>query len=804
MKPGSRVPIYAGVFLVALATLLLEVLLTRITSVIAWYHLAFFVISLAMLGMTAGAVLVFVRREHFEDADVPARLAQSSLGFALAIPISALLALALPLEPVSDLMSFVGLLVMGVVLGLPFVFSGIALTLALTRAGLPASFAYGVDLIGAALGCALVIPVLEVLDAPSAALFAAAIAAAAALCLARAARRRVIWPLLATLALLGLCAGNASAKHPPLHPAWVKGVHDDLKLYLYTRWNTYSRVTVEKMENRGPVLWAAGTTMPFEELAPIEQRGIKIDGAAFTAMAKMGKGPAAHRYLDWEITTFAHQLRPHGPAAVIGVGGGRDVLAAVRAGHESVVGIELNRLILDLHQRVMADYSGIAKLPGVKLVNDEARSYLARDHGHYSVITMSLIDTWASTGAGAYSLSENGLYTTQAWTTFMRRLQLNGVLAVSRWYYADNPGETARMLALALDMAWQQGAQNARDHIILLQTGLVATLLLTRRPYATQDIDRAERLARDRGFNILLSPRVIPEQPLLRALSTLPSRDALRRWSSQQFFDLTPPDDSRPFFFNMLPMRTWLSSRDDHNALDLSFLGNLQATQTLLYAVLASLLLSLATLVLPMRSRLGDLAVLPRADVGAALAYFALIGLGFMFVEIGLLSRLSVFLGHPTLALAVVLGGIILFTGVGSLLSSTIDVGKRHWARAYPLLPAALVVGAAIAMPQLMRRFAGADTPTRVAISIGLLMMPALGLGICFPLGLRLCERMEQARSGHAPRLGPWLWGINGAFGVCASGLGLMTSMAWGIPTTLLIGAGCYALLPVATWRLSR
>src|SRR4029079_5020395 len=128
----------------------------------------------------------------------------------------------------------------GVVLGLPFVFSGIALTLALTRAAVPASIAHGGDLIRGALRCGLAIPVLEVLDAPSAALFAAAIAAAAALCLAHAARRRSIWPLLATIALLGLCAGNASAKHPPLHPAWVKGLHDDLKLYLYTRWNTYS------------------------------------------------------------------------------------------------------------------------------------------------------------------------------------------------------------------------------------------------------------------------------------------------------------------------------------------------------------------------------------------------------------------------------------------------------------------------------------------------------------------------------------------------------------------------------------
>jgi hypothetical protein len=175
-------------------------------------------------------------------------------------------------------------------------------------------------------------------------------------------------------------------------------------------------------------------------------------------------------------------------------------------------------------------------------------------------------------------------------------------------------------------------------------------------------------------------------------------------------------------------------------------------------------------------------------------------------VEIGLLSRLNVFLGHPTLALAVLLGGIILFTGVGSLASARIDIRDRRWARAYPLIPAGLVLLAAVAELPLMRAFAAQPTGLRVLVSILLLLPPALGLGLCFPLGLRLCERMEQiaAANGSAPRLGPWLWGVNGAFGVCASGLALGCSMIWGIPTTLVVGATCYLLLPLLTARLSR
>ncbi|MFI5307336.1 MAG: hypothetical protein ACHQ53_08290 [Polyangiales bacterium] len=805
MAAGKRGRTYLGIFLTAQATLMLEVLLTRITSVSAWYHLAFFVISLGMLGMTAGAVLVFLRPERFRDADVPARLAESALGFAIAIPLSVAIALSMPIAPVTDLMSFVGLAAMGCLLAAPFTLGGVTLTLALTRAGLPASFAYGVDLVGAASGCALVIPVLAVLDAPSAAVFAGALAAAGACAFASAAGKRTRFAWLAMAALCAASVANARAPVPPLRPAWVKGVREDPEQYVFMRWNTYSRVTVERSMMSLPWFWAKGANTPAVMLAPLEQTFIKIDGAAGTAMPRLGPSALAHAYLDWDITAAAHHLRPKGPAAVIGVGGGRDVLEAQRVGHRPVVGVELNDLIVQLHKKVFPDFSGIAKLPGVELVSDEARSYLARDTRKYSVITMSLIDTWASTGTGAYSLSENGLYTVEAFRTFLDRLEPHGIFSISRWYYVDNPGETARLLALAMETAWSLGAQYPRAHIILLQNEIVATLLLSRTPFSATDLDLIQNLSVFQGFNVLSSTRQLPAHPLLRTIMTQPSHEAMRRWTAHQSLDFSPPTDARPFFFNMLKPAAWLRNRASVNQLDLSFLGNLQATQTLLYATLVSLLLSLCTLVLPMFTRLRDLRTFDRLDVAAALGYFALIGLGFMFVEMGLLSRLNVFLGHPTLALAVLLGGIIFFTGMGSMLSARIDVENPRWARTYPLIPAALVLLAAVALLPVMRAFVAAPTPTRIAASIALLIPPALGLGLCFPLGLRLAERMEQASVGaEGPRLGPWLWGINGAFGVCASGLALGSSMVWGIPTTLLIGAGCYLLLPLMTHRLSR
>jgi spermidine synthase len=807
-RTSSRAITYLGIFAVALSTLMLEILLTRITSVIAWYHLAFFVISLAMLGMTAGAVAVFLLPSVFTDERIPERLAQSALAFAATTPVAIGMAMAIPLLPIDDLMDFFALLAYGGALAIPFALGGVCLTLALTRAGLPASTAYGVDLVGASVGCALVIPLLDRVDAASAALVSAGLASVAAICFAwargSAGRKQVVGGSLLATILVALGLSNASAEIPPLRPAWVKGVAEDPEFYEWMGWNTYSRVTVTKTGESAPRMWAGSRLMPPEALAPMRQRTIAIDGAAATMMVEHGDELERHAHIDYDITSFAHHLRPTGAAAIIGVGGGRDVIVAARAGHAPVVGVELNSSIVALHTTRMAEFSGLTKIPGVELVADEARSHMSREQRAFSVITMSLIDTWATTGAGSYSLSENGLYTVEAWQVFVDRLEPNGIFTVSRWYHPNSPGETARMLALGLEVLWRRGVEDPHQHLILLQNFEVATLLLSPTPFAKADIDAMQKHAVKLGFTMLATPRRGPlHEGLLKQLWAIDSQAGLWQWTRSQGLDLTPPTDDRPFFFNTLKPRTWLASPELVDRLDVSFLGNLQATQTLVYATLVSLLLTLVTVIGPLLARRAELRSIGRIDLLAATAYFGLIGLGFMFVEIGLLSRLNVFLGHPTIALAVLLGGIILFTGLGSMLSGKVELrlGSRL-AKLYPLVPFALVTAAVLASGPLTHAFVSSGMGTRVIVGLVCVAVPALGMGLGFPMGLRLVQQRRERDGG--PELGPWLWGINGAAGVCASGLALGCSMVWGVPVTLALGAGCYLLLLVCTARLGR
>ncbi len=786
---GFRV--YAATALIAASTLMLEILLTRITSVVAWYHMSFFVISLAMLGMTAGAVIVFLFPARFTREQAARRMSEGCLGLALAGPLCISVALALPVVQLHESLPFLALLLYGMLLAVPFLFSGIALTVALTRAGLPSGRIYGVDLLGAAAGCVLVIPTLHLLDAPSAMLVACSLGGLAGAMYGWKHRRHMLYASLSAALLAGMTVLNASMDPPPLRPVWSKGKLDDYGLYEWVGWNSYSRVTVEIAKPHRPSRISMSEKAPPEVRLPLLQRRVRIDGEAATWIARNSHLLEFHGWTDWDLCGFAHQLRSTGPSAVIGVGGGRDVISAVRAGHEPVVGIDINPLIVDLHTHRMEDFSGLASLPGVELVASEARSYLGRDRRSYAVIVMSLIDTWAAQGAGAFSLAENGLYTVEAWDSFLSRLQPGGIFSVSRWFFEPSPHETARMLSLACQTLFSRGVKNPRDHIALLRVNNLATLLVSPAPFSSSDLLTARREASRQGFELLALPGQPTEHPLLRLILEQGDSDSLLAVTSDFPLDLTPPTDDRPFFFNVLKPGTWFKAHEDLDKMDLAFLGNMQATQTLVYATVVSLLLTLCTVVGPLLRRSADLRGVPRPLFLAACTYFALIGLGFMFVEIGLLSRLSVFLGHPSLALAVLLGGMILFAGLGSLLSGRLPVTRPLVARLYPALPFILASACALVVTPIQQAFAAGELPLRVAIGLALVAVPALGMGICFPLGLRLVAAARRA-SGGGPDLGPWLWGINGAFGVCASALALATSMLWGIHTTLMIGSLCY------------
>jgi hypothetical protein len=428
-------------------------------------------------------------------------------------------------------------------------------------------------------------------------------------------------------------------------------------------------------------------------------------------------------------------------------------------------------------------------------VNDEARSFLARDTGRYDVLQISLIDTWAATAAGAFVLSESAVYTREAWRTFLARLTDTGVLSVSRWYGAERPGEVYRMIALARVALADAGVRDARRHILLVrniratrdreQPESVGTLLVSRTPFTDEDRARLRQVSSDLAFEVMFDGGAATD-PELTTLIETPDLDAFARAYP---INIEPPTDDSPFFFQMLRLRDLADvalmrgGKNQHNMQAVFVLGVLTAT------VVA---LGIACVLVPgavARPRV------PLRPVRWHLAYFAAIGLGFMLIEIALMQRLILLLGHPTYGLSVVLFSLLLGGGAGSWLTRHVTVESAP-AEARRRLLALVLALAAIGLmtPVAITSLESEATAVR-AVSAGVvLFLAGLLMGQAFPLGMRL--------AAHYERHTLWLWGVNGAMSVCASVLAIVIALSWSISAAFWTGAAAYALALLAAWKI--
>ncbi|HXO22569.1 MAG TPA: hypothetical protein VOA87_21820 [Thermoanaerobaculia bacterium] len=783
---------YCGLFATALATLVLEVVDTRLLSVITWYHLAFLAISLAMLGMTAGAVFAYLRPERFTEAAALAQVSRFATFFALSMPLShlAVLAIRVPTQLTTQPMDLWTLAFASGLLAAPFCFAGVVVAVSLTRVPLPIGRVYAADLLGAGLGCAAAILLLERADPTTVTFLLAALAGlgAAAYRLA-AGRGRVIASLALAAALLFVAFANRSL-YPRLFWIGIMKGNPVPAPVLYDRWNSHSRVTARAAARGTPALWGAGSATP---PAQVEQIPLRIDGGAFTVCTRLEPGSG----LDWlryDLTNLAFQLRGQGEVAVIGVGGGRDVLAALAFGSPHVTGIEVNRLFLDLLEGDLRQFAGLADRPEVTLVHDEGRAYLARSPARFDLLQMALVDTWASTSAGAMTLTENGLYTVQAWRLFLRRLRPSGLLAVSRWYSPDDPGETARLLSLAAATLMEEGRPTPRDHIVLATAGRLSTLILARDPFTADDVARLREAAARYGFSFLVLPGEPVANAALGKIVEARNKADLAAATRHPLLQLEPPTDDRPFFFNMLRPAAWLRRDFARERAGGVIEGNLRATDSLAAIFLVVLALVTATILVPLLARGRGHGLAPGAFAAAA-AYFSLIGVGFMLVEIALMQRFSSFLGHPIHSMVVTLMSLIVAAGIGSWLSDALPLRGRA-----PLFLPLVVAPALVALPFLVRftaaSFAGASLSLKVALVSALTVPAGVLLGFCFPVGMRLVRSRSAAAMS-------WMWGLNGAFGVLGSVLAVVLSMTFGISRCFLLAALCYLALgvPIALLR---
>jgi hypothetical protein len=803
-RPAGAAPSLAmllGTALLAMAILMFQVVLVRIFSVTMWYHFAFLSISLALLGAAAGGVAVYLLPRLFPA--VPgrgeARAAAAAGLFAVSAVASVAIHLSMPFSASVTGADLGRLTWLYLDLALPFFFGGLAMALLLSTYPAQIGRVYFADLLGAGAGCLLAIPALSAAGGPGAVLVVAALAMLATAALAVAAG----WPRL--VRWLAAAVAVAVAALLPLNPSlgllsikYAKGSAQ--RGLAFEGWNSFSRITVSGDGAAGPGLpftWALSTAYRGRDPGA---RLLLIDGEAGTPIARFdGRNLGPLGYLKFDLSAMAYRLQPPdaGPVLIIGPGGGRDILTARAFGRPEITAVEINPLIVDTVDRRFGDYSGRPySLPGVRTVVADARSFLAHAPAgeRYALIQATLIDTWASSSAGAFVLSENFLYTRQAFADYYHHLADDGLLTMSRWYYRDQPAESLRLLVLALAAWADQGVADPDRHVAMVGVekpndpmGL-ATLIAKRSPFTPAEIDSLRRHTSDLGFKLLYAPGQ-PDAPgdfgALMARTGQARQDFIRDY----YLNIQPPSDDNPFFFNLLRPRDFAAGE---RVAGQAMPPNLQAVRTLVLLLGIVALLCLATIGAPLAA---TLLRRPRTGAGmltgrglAFLGYAACLGLGFMLIETVLMQRFILFLGQPVYSLAVILFSLLVFSGCGAGLTSRLPaatLGRQQLIIVGAVVLAILVYAAAL--PAVLRLLLGTPEPARVGAAIGLLAPLGLLLGMPFPLGVRLAGLRGDGA------LIPWAWALNGATSVLASVGSVTLALARGFTWVLVLAAIAYA-----------
>lgn len=746
----ERTALSFGVALLSAGAIVLEISLTRIYSAFFGHALAFLAVSVSMLGAGAGAGLLRAFPGICRSPKLFSGLAYLS-SLAAAATIVSLIALFH--EKPAAIATLNALRPLGLTYALsalPFVFVGAAIAAALTRSAREAGALYRVDLMGAALGAPLAIVALRA-GASRTGLFVAIAFALAGVVFALgppAARDEAASPSVearprsapvatAALATVVLLLGDMWVpwlKLPVMR--WAGSDRIDT-----TEWSELGLVSVDKP--------SGGSTW------------IRFDGGGASQILDMKTTPPLH---PDEMAYVLH--RDQGPVLVLGAGGGRDVRAALKYGQKNIDAVEVNPLVVT---RVMRGKykelsGGLYDRPDVNVIVADGRAYLRSTPKLYRNIVLSLVETHAASSAGALAPVESGLYTIEAFRDYLAHLPPEGTLIVTRWDH-----EADRLLVLAGAALRDMGADKPAAHLYACSAARSTSMLIKKSPLGSGELRELRKLCRKNKFMEVFAPDDAHGSGRAALVETGAHAGPT---------DLTPPTDDRPFFFYTVPLRRALAALA--HPLDLS-------TEDRGLAVIAGLFaVSLAfgavfLLVPPLVSRASP----SRSPLFGPFVFFAAIGAGFSLAEIAVVHVLTVFLGHPVYALAVVLSSLLGWAALGSHRSGLFHAGEAPAAMGARAATVAVMLGVlAATLGPVLSGLGGLPLGVRIALVVLLLAPLGMLMGMLVPLGVQ--------RLSDLPHRVAWCWSAHGFAAVAAAAVATLIAMQLGFSAALLAGGLCY------------
>jgi spermidine synthase len=791
----SRRSTLVAVALVSFASLLLELAMTRLFSVVLFYHFAFFAISVALLGLGSGGVFAHLRREWmggFEMGELGAWLCSLNSACILA---ALEIVLHTPVSLEVNTGNFGKLTIIYLVTAVPFFFTGLIFSTLFARSSVNISLFYGADLAGGASACLAAVPVLNLVGAPNALLFASlAMAIAAAIWAVRRGSRSLAVTLAAVFAIL--ITANHSGRL--IDVVYAKGLFRDPKWVEFAKWNAISRIEVNTQNGARYIVIDADATSAIMNADPALWD--REQGANPTPVLT---GLPAQATFNWKKSlmaaapSVANVLRPHGEFAIIGPGGGVDVLRAVANGSPNVTGIEINPIIANSVMRgEYANYSfHLYDMPQVHIHVQDGRSYIRNSQASYDVVQMTLVDTWASTAAGAFALSENNLYTVEAFREYFDHLKADGFIAITRWEFRQ-PREALRVVSQAIEALHRNGVAEPRENFVIVadgglnEDGRPVLVLAKKSAFTAAEYSAVAQHVHENPNLVWLNPpaqysgmQALP--PAATAFQELIASNNPQRFAQNYNYNIAPVTDGAPFFFFTLKtshvIRNILAGTghgmDWRINLGVAVLGML---------LIISLGAVLAFLILPLL--LHKEAERHRVKVGALL-YFVAIGLGYILVEISLIQRFVLFLGHPTYALTVVVFLLLLSSGLGS-------IAARPNTRLGLTMIVALILANVAFLPMLLSAAVGLAFVLKLLISVVVLAPLGFMMGMPFPTGLKLLSE-----SGNCTV--EWAWAMNAGASVLGSVTAMVIAIHFGLTITLICAAMAYVIAAISSGKLA-
>jgi len=772
MTSRSDQPAPLGLFLISMAILALEVLHMRILSVQMWYHHAYIIVTMAMLAFAVAGTLTTLM-PSLTRGDVSGRLAWYSILFGLSSIAGQLFTTAtVESEAIGD---NARMAIACLILLVPYLFGGLVITIALSSAAVVHRL-YTVNLVGSALGAWLFIAAITPIGGERLLVLIASIAPVAALCFAR----------------------RATAKRPATIAAVVALL---LGAFAFTNSEDVLRISIGADKQkflRGEIIDQRWT--PLSRLDVLEDpdnpdiKHILQDGMGGTfiygAEAWKPRDPLAPHSIGY----VPHLLRGHKPEVlIIGIGGGSDLRTAHDYGAASVLGIEINEEMKRITGQTYADYAGdVYNLPEVEgVITGEGRSTLRTLDRKFDLIQLAGADTYTTGASGSFVLSESYLYTSEAIHDYLDHLTDSGTLGIIR-FYDEPPRETLRIFGMALIELRKRGVARPSQHAAVIRQGWVGGTVFSMQPLDEASIDAYARAGaavdlapgEERQSNLLYLPGHEDKSNdayvrLAKAIDERTEDDFYWSWP----VDIRPVSDDSPFFYNVHHITDW------NQVLDSAFAREFDFDFPVAPSVLRTLLLLTGSLVLLLV--IAPLLILRGTGLRTGQAFqhlslFLAVGAGFMFLEISMIQRLILFLGHPTYSLTVVLFCFLFFAGIGSLSSGRwADRPSAGIRWSVTLLSALALIYGTFLLDYTLPALLHFPLWARIGFAIALLAPLNVLMGIPFPLGL---TRLKAT----SPELVPWAIGANGGAGVIGSILAVVIAMETGFTEVAFVAVLTY------------